>query len=953
MAALLERLRAALVPDYHVERELARGGMGIVFRAREVTLDRPVAIKIIRPELATARAAERFLREARILASMRHPNVVSVHKAGEADGFYYYVMDYIEGETLDERLKHGPLPRDEALKLARDVLDALEAVHSRGVVHRDLKPSNIFLLDDRAVISDFGIAKPSDEPIQAATTDGRVVGTVGYMSPEQAYGAAVTPASDLYSAAMVLFEAYTGRSWAPEMQKSRPDWSGVPGAIVPILRRALKFDVNERWPDATSLRRALWHTRTRKYRRQTLMLAVGGIVAGGAAAVFLVSGILQRRELADVAILPFVPLAGVDSGIAANLTLLTRYNIESFATVADDDEVANWWQEHGPVADSLGRDDMRALGTRYAAYATVATVGSDLQLTMSVIDRDGRHRPAVTERLAADSALDRIGHRLGFVIASQIDENRASEYSGSPALNARSDAALNAFLDGLRAFKRGQFKTATEQFTIAREVDPEFGLAQWWFANAYRWLRTGDPSGIDFRHLLANKEAELPELERLLMDAQIAPTQAERYGRYRGAIERHPHNAYAAFLYAEEMQARGPYVGVPLEQSTRELELAAEKDPAFGPTQFHKIFSYVRLGQRDAAVESLQRYEDVWAGPEEVGQYQPFFMQFVITERFYPDSAAALRHLVLNQPDLAQSLLEVFRLGAMFDLARTQAELGELFLKSSLVSGRDTLAHLHEGRGLGLIGLGQITAALSQLDSATALFATPEARVEAAEWRVIPHALGLPGIDPAQLAQGLTELEQLVADSAVGMRAVWALGVRASQLGDTATTGQRITTLRQPNTASDARRLATLLQALDLGARGRYDYAIDVSRALLQFDSAGRGGDPFARAVLHLKRAEWYDSLGQHAAADSARLWYEHFEWTGFSPNQVAQAGEVDWALSSYARWLRGMAAKDRGDDRTACGYLRRVLAVTSAADDTYAYLRDQAAQFVERSCRA
>jgi serine/threonine protein kinase len=947
-------MRAALAPDYEVERELARGGMGIVFRAREVTLDRPVAIKIIRPELATARAAERFLREARILASMQHPNVVSVHKAGEADGFFYYVMEYIEGETLEDRLKRGPLPRDEALKLARDVLDALEAVHGRGVVHRDLKPSNIFLIDDRAVISDFGIAKPSDETIQSATTDGRVVGTVGYMSPEQAYGAAVTPASDLYSAAMVLFEAYTGRSWAPEMQKSRPDWSSVPGAIVPILRRALKFNVSERWPDATSLRRALWHTRTRKYRRQTLMLALGGIVAGGAAALFLVARLLQPQELTDVAILPFEPLPGVDSGMAANLTLLTRYNIESFATVADDDAVTNWWQEHGPFADSLDRGDIRTLRSRYAAYATVATVGSDLQLAMSVIDRDGRRRPAVTERLAADIALDRIGHRLGFVIASQIDENRASEYSGSPALRARSDAALNAFLDGLRTFKRGQFATATDQFTIARQEDPEFELAQWWFANAFRWLRTGELSGIDFQRLLATQEVKLPELERLLMAAQIAPTQAERYERYREAIERYPHNAYAAFLYAEELQARGPYVGVPLEQSTHQLELAAEKDPTFGPTQFHRILSYVRLGQHDDAVASLQRYREVWGGREEVGDlYQPLLMQFVITERFYPDSVAPLRQWVLRDSNLAASFRDFFRLGAMFDLARTQAELGDEFLTSSPASGRDTLAHLHEGRGLGLIGMGQIRAALSQLDSAAALFATPEARAEAAEWRVIGHALGLPGIDAGQLAQGVTELERLVGDSPVGMRAVWALGVHASRLGDTAMTSQRINTLRQPETDTDARRLANLLQTLDLAARGRYEYAVDASRALLPFDSAGRGGDPFARAVLHMRRAEWYDSLGQHAAADSARLWYEHFEWTGPPPNQVAQAGEIDWALSSYARWVRGMAAKDRGDDRSACRHLRRVLAVWSAADAAYTSLREQATQFIARSCPA
>src|SRR3989449_478461 len=160
MTTWLERVRAALAPKgYDVERVLASGGMGTVFLARQRALDRLVAVKIIRPELYTAQAAERFRQEAQTLASFSHPNIVPIHDADEAEGMPYYVMDFLVGETVADGLVRGPLPPARALKLGRDLLDALEAAHRRGVVHRDVKPANVFLVGERAVLVDFGIAK--------------------------------------------------------------------------------------------------------------------------------------------------------------------------------------------------------------------------------------------------------------------------------------------------------------------------------------------------------------------------------------------------------------------------------------------------------------------------------------------------------------------------------------------------------------------------------------------------------------------------------------------------------------------------------------------------------------------------------------------------------------------------------------------------------------------------
>ena len=174
---LLERLRRALAPEFVVERRVAAGGMGIVYRAREAGLDRPVAIKVLRPELATAVARERFLREARLLARLQHSNIVPVHRADERDGLSYYVMDFMEGQTLADRLAAGPLPVDKVLRLARDLVEALAAAHEAGIIHRDVKPQNIFFIGHRALLGDFGIAHDTASDSLELTEEGALIGT--------------------------------------------------------------------------------------------------------------------------------------------------------------------------------------------------------------------------------------------------------------------------------------------------------------------------------------------------------------------------------------------------------------------------------------------------------------------------------------------------------------------------------------------------------------------------------------------------------------------------------------------------------------------------------------------------------------------------------------------------------------------------------------------------------
>jgi serine/threonine-protein kinase len=209
----ISRLNAALEDRYQVERELGEGGMATVYLAQDLKHNRSVALKVLKPELAAVVGAERFLAEIEVTANLQHPHILPLHDSGEADGFLYYVMPYIEGETLRDRLdRERQLPVDEAVKIVTDLAEALDYAHRRDVVHRDVKPANILMHEGRPLMADFGIALAVGSAGGARLTEtGLSLGTPFYMSPEQATGDnLVGPASDTYALGCVLFEMLVG-----------------------------------------------------------------------------------------------------------------------------------------------------------------------------------------------------------------------------------------------------------------------------------------------------------------------------------------------------------------------------------------------------------------------------------------------------------------------------------------------------------------------------------------------------------------------------------------------------------------------------------------------------------------------------------------------------------------------------------------------------------------------
>jgi serine/threonine-protein kinase len=264
------RVKKALASRYRVERVLGEGGMATVYLAVDLKHTRKVALKVMRPELAATLGSERFLREVEIAGRLNHPHILPMHDSGEAEGLLYYVMPFIDGESLRDRIKReGQLPVEEALKLAREISEALAYAHAQGVIHRDMKPANVLLSAGHALVADFGIARAVGG--DAITHTGLAIGTPQYMSPEQAMGSPVDGRTDVYAVGAVLYEMLAGdppfggpnsqailtRSLTEPPRALTASRPAISPAINTLVQRALAKDPEQRFPDAKAFAVAL------------------------------------------------------------------------------------------------------------------------------------------------------------------------------------------------------------------------------------------------------------------------------------------------------------------------------------------------------------------------------------------------------------------------------------------------------------------------------------------------------------------------------------------------------------------------------------------------------------------------------------------------------------------------------------------------------------------------
>ena len=376
MADLEGTLRSSLGGRYDIEEEIGRGGMSVVFRAHDLKHNRTVAIKVLRPELSEQIGGERFQREIELVAGLTHPNILPLYDSGEADGLLYYMMPFLESGSLRDRIEaEGALPESEALRIVREIADALGHAHSKGVIHRDVKPGNILLSGGHALLADFGVAHLASGAEETLTAAGLALGTPAYLSPEQASGdTQLDGRSDLYSLGCVLYEALSGsRPFKEEgiravlvhqILDTPPPVRSINESVSPaaesIVRTAIRKKPEERFQTGEEMAKAL--------------AVVGGGVWGLPALLFRRLGLPQRRAnraaILSTAVVAIAAAAGAllvrEALVRSTLPALRaeiRYVVSDFsAPDATDEEIA------------LSRVAARLLRDRLAAWTSVSVV---------------------------------------------------------------------------------------------------------------------------------------------------------------------------------------------------------------------------------------------------------------------------------------------------------------------------------------------------------------------------------------------------------------------------------------------------------------------------------------------------------------------------------------------------------------------------------------------------
>jgi tetratricopeptide (TPR) repeat protein/tRNA A-37 threonylcarbamoyl transferase component Bud32/TolB-like protein len=490
---IMQRLSDALDGRYRIDAVLGQGGAATVFLAHERKHDRLVVLKVLRPEVARWIGAERFLAEIQILARLSHPHILALIDSGNAGGLLYYVMPYVGGETLRERLARGAVPADEALPLLRDTAAALAHAHEQHLVHRDLKPDNILIVAGHAFLMDFGIAKLGPEIRSAGeTTEGLAIGTPAYMAPEQAAATGVDVRADVYSWAVVAAEALVGR-----VGRSNELSKAASRELRTLIEECLEHDPEKRPRDGRELLGrvdALSDPRARGIRRVTWM--VGAVVAvavlGGALYRFTRSHSLAR-DAGPVMVAPLTNETG-DSALAVWGRMagdwLTQglHQMGNVAVVPWPVALQASTTLHGHVTE----DPVRALSAETGAQTVVTGAyylnGPTVRFQVQVTDvKNGvvlTALPAIeVPRDSIRSGIQQLRDRLMAVFAIRADER----FAGLPGIVEEPPTydAYRAFERGVERFNALDYAAASDAFMESWRRDTTFAIPLVYAANAY------------------------------------------------------------------------------------------------------------------------------------------------------------------------------------------------------------------------------------------------------------------------------------------------------------------------------------------------------------------------------------------------------------------------------------------------------------------------------------
>ena len=560
---------------YSIRRELGRGGMAVVMLADDSKYDREVAIKLLLPEASAAIGADRFSREIKVVARLQHPHILPLYDSGDVAGRLFFVMPYVDGESLRERLvRLGTIPLEQTVRLARQIADALDYAHARGIVHRDLKPENVLLAGDQALLTDFGIARVTslDAGAETLTAVGTTLGTPQYMSPEQGAGDRTLDArSDVYSLGCVCYELLSGQppfvrpnAWrlisahlteTPEPLSQKV--SGLAPGISEAIARALSKDPDERFASAgafvadlehavaearapTITDERLGHAQALAASRKTVLVLDFANISGSADVDWLSGGIAETVSV-DLKRIADIKVVGSDAP--------TRQRVDAL-------------RKSGGVLDAARAMEIgRTVGARWVVWGGFQKAGERVRLTPHFADAVSG---AVTDAEKIDGKMDdifalqdRIVTSLTQVLRIQLSADERAQIERPETTNL---SAYEYYAKGLRAFQLFGTKSAKEAdqcFRKAIAIDPNYALAH-----------VGLGSLLMPRYIASGRREDLDEgVSSLVRAMELDPSYGEPY-------------VYLAYMYLRQHR---------YENALDAARTAIERDPG-------GYFGYYLLG---------------------------------------------------------------------------------------------------------------------------------------------------------------------------------------------------------------------------------------------------------------------------------------------------------------------------------------------------------------------
>ncbi len=622
-------LEAALSDRYRIERELGRGGMATVYLAHDLRHARPVALKVLRPELAATLGPDRFLHEIRIAAGLQHPHILPVFDSGDAAGQLWYTMPYVEGETLRERLlREKQLPLEDARRIALQVLSALEYAHGHGVIHRDIKPENILLEGDQAVVADLGIARAMSAVGEERLTEtGLSLGTPAYMSPEQACAEPnIDRRTDIYSLGCVLYEMlageppYTGPTpqaiVARRLTEPPPRLRTIrdaPESLELAIHRALARNAADRFATARDFARAITQAETTAPgsagsrpaspapRRRWPKALVGVLLLTLALGL---AWIAYRRAAPAVppvsatrlAVLPFaVRGSGSFSYLAEGMVDLLSRDLDGAGDLRTIDA--------GTILTAVARDNRegvldversravaRKVGAGLYVLGSIHAVGGRVRIQAALYDGTDTRAGAQTQAtVEGDSArLFELVDRLSAQLLVKRGRGPVMRLAETAAITTRSLVALKAYLDAERRLRAASLQparldSAITMFQQAVTEDSTFALAHYRMAVAAGWANRPGMATAAARRALTLSD-RLTERDRRLLTAYVdfrrgAANSAER--QYRGILRDYPDDLEALFQLADVLYNYNPLRGRPRGEARELFNQVLDLDPGF------------------------------------------------------------------------------------------------------------------------------------------------------------------------------------------------------------------------------------------------------------------------------------------------------------------------------------------------------------------------------------